>query len=188
MTAASDDDGFCLWRKGRETRRGPITPEIPAVVLINPKFPPNVAQAVRNASAFNVAQVWYSGQRVSLTGRRLPREERMKGYEHVALVNHDDPLTPLLSANPTAVPVAVEVRPGCESLWEFEHPDAAIYVFGPEDGSLEGPVLKRCHRFVIIPSLHCLNLATSVGIILGDRARQLSPRLSVESEQRRRRA
>lgn len=184
---ANDDDGFRLWRRGRETRRGPVAPEVPAVVLIDPKFPPNVAQAVRNASAFGVSQVWYSGQRVSLTGRRLPREERMKGYEGVTLINHDDPLTPLLAACPGAVPVAIEVRPGSESLWDFEHPTGAVYVFGPEDGSLEGPVLKRCHRFVIIPSLHCLNLANSVCLTLGARARQLSPHLDIAVAEARRR-
>jgi tRNA(Leu) C34 or U34 (ribose-2'-O)-methylase TrmL len=68
--------------------------------------------------------------------------------------------------------VAVELRPGSESLVDFIHPEAAtppVYVFGPEDGSLSGPVVKRCHRFVVIPSFECLNLATSVATVLYDR-------------------
>jgi hypothetical protein len=31
-------------------------------------------------------------------------------------------------------PVAVELRPDAESLVTFEHPEEALYVFGPEDG------------------------------------------------------
>ena len=35
-----------------------------------------------------------------------------------------------------AVPVAVELRRNAESLIDFVHPEHALYVFGPEDGSL----------------------------------------------------
>ena len=100
----------------------------------------------------------------------------MRRYEDVALINHRDPLARLCGAVPKACPVVVELRPGSESLVDFIHPDgetAPIYVFGPEDGSLPGPVVKRCHRFVVIPSFECLNLATSVATILYDRMAKL---------------
>jgi tRNA(Leu) C34 or U34 (ribose-2'-O)-methylase TrmL len=70
---------------------------------------------------------------------------------------------------PGTVPVAVEVRPGSESLIDFEHPDEALYVFGAEDGSLSRAVLRHCHRFVIIPTRHCTNLAAAVYTVLYDR-------------------
>jgi tRNA(Leu) C34 or U34 (ribose-2'-O)-methylase TrmL len=180
-----EDDGLYLFRQGRETRRGRLVAAAPAVVLINPKFPHNVGQAVRCASCYGVRQVWYSGSRVSLSGARLPREERLKGYEGVAIVKCKDPLAEILEAVPDAVPVAVEVRAGSEQLPEFEHPPNAVYVFGPEDSSLDGATVKRCHRFVIIPTAHCLNLATSVGTVLYDRMTKLGPRLSVLDEARR---
>jgi tRNA(Leu) C34 or U34 (ribose-2'-O)-methylase TrmL len=66
-------------------------------------------------------------------------------------------------------PVAVEVRPKSEPLHTFEHPDKALYVFGPEDGSIPTALLRHCHRFVVIPTRHCLNLATAVATILWDR-------------------
>src|SRR5213079_3262343 len=66
-------------------------------------------------------------------------------------------------------PVAVELRPGAESLVSFEHPEDALYVFGPEDGGLEKAVRVRCHRFVVIPTHHCLNLAAAVNVVLYDR-------------------
>lgn len=162
-----------IWRAGHRTGVGGISPKAPAIVLHMPKYPHNVGQVVRLASAFGIGQVWYSGERIrEALGARLPREERMRRYEDVALVNHPDPLARLCSAVPGACPVAVELRPGSESLVDFIHPDGdspPIYVFGPEDGSLPGPVVKRCHRFVVIPSYECLNLATSVAAILYDR-------------------
>jgi tRNA C32,U32 (ribose-2'-O)-methylase TrmJ len=66
-------------------------------------------------------------------------------------------------------PVAVEVRDAAESLPHFVHPANAVYVFGPEDGSLARGDLTACHRFVRIPSRGCLNLAAAVNIVLYDR-------------------
>lgn len=135
---------------------------------------------VRLASAFGIAQVWYSGERIrEALGARLPREERMRRYQDVILVNHPDPLARICEAVPSARPVAVELRPGAESLVDFIHPGgpegAPVYVFGPEDGSLPGPILKRCHRFIVIPSFECLNLATSVAALLYDRMTKMPP-------------
>ncbi|HLL29950.1 MAG TPA: TrmH family RNA methyltransferase [Allosphingosinicella sp.] len=162
-----------IWRSGQRSGVGGIVPAAPAIVLHMPKYPHNVGQVVRLASAYGIAQVWYSGERIrAALGERLPREERMRRYEDVALINHPDPLARLCEAVPGACPVAVELRPGSESLVDFIHPDRdapPVYIFGPEDGSLPGPIVKRCHRFVVIPSYECLNLATSVATILYDR-------------------
>jgi tRNA(Leu) C34 or U34 (ribose-2'-O)-methylase TrmL len=141
----------------------------PAVCLVNPKFAHNVGNTLRACSCFGVRQLWWTSGRVTLDvaeGERLPREERMKGYRDVEMVRSDR----VFDAFPAdTVPVAVELRPGCESLVEFEHPEPALYVFGPEDGSLPRWVLPHCHRFVIIPAAHCLNLASAVNIVLYDR-------------------
>jgi len=140
----------------------------PAVGLVDPKFPHNVGAAVRAASCYGIRQVWFSGDRVRLDaskGYRLPREERMRGYKDVVLHKDDR----FLDVFTDAVPVAVELRRNAESLIEFEHPENALYVFGPEDGSLDRAVLARCHRFVVIPTRHCTNLASAVYTVLYDR-------------------
>ncbi len=140
----------------------------PAVVLINPKYGHNVGAVVRAASCFGIGQVWFTGDRVRLDaakGERLPREERMKGYADVELRQHDRPFDRFSDA----VPVAVELRPGAERLHEFEHPENAVYVFGPEDGSLRKETVRHCHRFVVIPTRHCVNLAAAVYLVLYDR-------------------
>jgi tRNA(Leu) C34 or U34 (ribose-2'-O)-methylase TrmL len=140
----------------------------PAIVLVNPKFPHNVGAAVRAASCYGIEQVWFTGDRVQLAGERryrLPREERMRGYQEVELRHYDQPF----DAFAAAVPVAVELRRNAESLIEFVHPENAVYVFGPEDGSLDRGVLGLCHRFVAIPTRHCTNLAAAVYTVLYDR-------------------
>jgi tRNA(Leu) C34 or U34 (ribose-2'-O)-methylase TrmL len=143
----------------------------PAIVLCDPKYPHNVGQVVRLASCYGIRQVWSSGARVPITAHdkhyRLPREERMRGYANVMLANCDRPLEQFQSG--TAF-VAVEFVDNAESLPDFVHPERAVYVFGPEDGSLPVQVRKLCWRFVTIPTQHCLNLATAVASVLYDRA------------------
>lgn len=150
--------------------RDPVQGVAPALVLVDPRWARNVGVAVRAASCYGIGQVWFTGSRVGfdLAGRgRLPREERMKGYRDVAVLHHERPLDRFPRGT---VPVAVEVRDGAEALFEFVHPERAVYVFGPEDGSIPSAVLRHCHRHVVIPTRHCLNLAVSVGTVLYDRA------------------
>jgi tRNA(Leu) C34 or U34 (ribose-2'-O)-methylase TrmL len=160
-----------IWRNGslvKEVDDTVAEAKTPSVILINPKYPHNVGGVVRAASCFGMKQVWFTGHRVPMVAdgvvQRIPREERMKGYADIDLINYDMPLRIL-----AGTPVAVEVRENSEDLTTFEHPEDAVYVFGPEDGSLERGILNRCHRFVVIPSAHCLNLTSAVSIILYDR-------------------
>jgi tRNA(Leu) C34 or U34 (ribose-2'-O)-methylase TrmL len=142
----------------------------PAVALIDPKFPHNVGAALRACSCWGVGQLWWTGRHVRLDvarGQRLPREERMKGYRDVRM-HIDDHLFDRFERR-SVTPVAVELLPAAESLATFEHPADALYVFGPEDGGLPRPVRLRCHRFVFIPTHHCLNLAAAVNVVVYDR-------------------
>ena len=141
----------------------------PSIALINPKTAANVGMIIRLASCYGFKQVWWSGERVSLDIERrgrIPREERMKGYRDVQMIQHDR----FFDQFPAdATPVAIEVRENSENLLEFEHPENAVYVFGPEDGSIPRATLQLCHRFVVIPTRHCLNLATAVATVIYDR-------------------
>lgn len=150
---------------GKEKKKEGV---VPAIILVNPKFPHNVGAAVRAASCFGISQVWYTGDRVAMElekKRRLPREERMRGYKDVELRQFDYPFEVFKNA----IPVAVELRPNSELLPQFIHPEQAVYVFGPEDGSIPQVHLRHCHRFVVIPTHHCVNLSAAVYMILYDR-------------------
>jgi len=144
----------------------------PSVALINPKYPHNVGAVIRAASCFDIEQVWFTGTRISeaLEGKtRIPREERMKGYAHVDLVNCDY----FFDRFKNVVPVAIEILPNTELLTTFVHPKNALYVFGPEDGGIPQVIRQHCHKFVAIPSRHCLNLGAAVNVVLAHRFMQL---------------
>lgn len=145
------------------------------VALVNPKNPPNVANALRACSNFGAHGLAWTPDRVPHPddwpkGYRLPREERMKLYSDVTITTPPrNAIAESLDAAAGWVPVAVEVRENAEPLPSFVHPENAIYVFGPEDGSLDRGVLSACHRFVVIPTTSCLNLAAAVNVVLYDR-------------------
>lgn len=155
-----------------------------AVVLINPKTPYNVGSVIRACSIYGVPTLRWTGRRITTAeGRRyagthlrgnkprLPREERMKDYTNVDWreTASEDVVGSFAAQGLT--PVAVEVRDQAEQLDAFEHPDDAVYVFGPEDGSIPRGVLTVCHRFVVIPTVTRtpLNLAAAVNVVLYDR-------------------
>lgn len=156
-----------------------------AVVLVNPKTPYNVGAAIRACSIFGVPTLRWTGKRITTAeGRRkagsglrgnrarLPREERMKDYTNVDWreATSEDVVTGL-AAELGLVPVAVEVRENAERLHDFVHPERALYVFGPEDGSIPKGILAVCHRFVVIPTCNRtpLNLAAALNVVLYDR-------------------
>lgn len=132
------------------------------IILVDPKYPHNVGGAVRAASCFGAEEVIFTGTRVDPDMPRLPREERMKGY--VPWRQHDRPL-PMAGYTP----VVIEISPSSEQLPHFIHPFKAVYIFGPEDGSVPWQFRRLAHRFVMIPTRHCTNLAAAVYITLYDR-------------------
>jgi tRNA(Leu) C34 or U34 (ribose-2'-O)-methylase TrmL len=144
----------------------------PAVIMLNPKYDYNVGGAQRACSCWGIHQLWWTGNRVRFEPKtskgdkkRLPREERMKGYKDVELFQFDYPFDQFEKVTT----VAIELVPGAEQLPAFEHPERAVYVFGPEDGSIDPMMRRHCHRFVSIPAHHCTNLCMAIGLVLYDR-------------------
>jgi tRNA(Leu) C34 or U34 (ribose-2'-O)-methylase TrmL len=136
-----------------------------AVALIRPKFDQNLAQVVRACSFFDVRELWYTG-RVNRTAR-LPRE--LRGLYPSVDVSCLSWLPERVLHAPDRTPIAVEFMDDAEPLFHFVHPSNALYVFGPEDGSIDSAVRAMCHRFVTIPGPHCINVAAAVHIVLYDR-------------------
>lgn len=167
-TSMTDTTTTAVWGKATAKHGKP-----PAILLMNPKYPRNVGMAIRLASCYGMNQVWFTGKRFSLDtsqGQRLPREERMKGYRDVELIHHDYPFDQFERG---VTPVAIEVRENAVPLPLFEHPENPLYVFGPEDGSIDQVTLRHCHSLIVIPTRHCLNLATAISTVLWDREQKL---------------
>ena len=132
-----------------------------AIGLFNPKSAVNVGSAMRAAGCYGSAMV-------ATTGKRFGRSntDTMKTYRHLPLIQCDD----LRSIIPfDCVPVAVDLVSGAKLLDEYEHPERAFYIFGPEDGTLGKQVLSWCRDTIYIPTNGCMNLAATVNVVLYDR-------------------
>jgi tRNA(Leu) C34 or U34 (ribose-2'-O)-methylase TrmL len=148
----------------------------PGIVLVNPKYPHNVAATIRACSCFGVKSLFWTGSRVDPSQyERLPREERMKGYRDVRWIHSDRPFDYFEDMHP----VCVEIHRDSIALPDFPHPLNAVYVFGPEDGGVPQVIRRLCYSFVHIPSFHCLNLSAAVNVVLYDRATKEHPAASM---------
>lgn len=152
------------------------------VVLWNPKYLYNLGGTVRAAACFGSDFVLWTGSRIELDTERLPRELRMKEYASVKVTHTSSRPFDLVPKG--FVPVCVEILPTAESLTHFQHPDRAVYVFGPEDGEVPQVIRRFCHRFVSIPSDHCLNLSAAVNVVLAHRRMQRSNHVSIRLQER----
>ena len=132
--------------------------------LTNPKSPSNVGAAMRAAGCYQVDAVFYTGER----------------YARAAKFNTDTksaslsiPLTGLEclldEVERNTKIICVDLIEGATPLPEFIHPEKALYIFGPEDGTISQQVIDRADAVVYVPTVGCMNLAASVNVLLYDR-------------------
>jgi tRNA(Leu) C34 or U34 (ribose-2'-O)-methylase TrmL len=135
-----------------------------AVALVNPKTPENVGGVLRAAHCYGVAHVTLTGIRATRFirhGTNTPHAER-----HMPVFESDDPLEPRPFGSEVVV---IELIDGAQPLPQFTHPQRALYVFGPEDGTLGRAITERAQHIVQIPTRNCMNLAACVNVVLYDR-------------------
>jgi tRNA(Leu) C34 or U34 (ribose-2'-O)-methylase TrmL len=132
--------------------------------LINPKSPTNVGMVMRAAGCFEVDAVFYSGARFE---RAKKFSTDTKNAQSKIPLTHIDYLPQAPVAGTKLV--AIELIEGAMPLMDFEHPENAYYIFGPEDGSLKKDILDHCDHVVYIPTIGCMNLAATVHVVLYDR-------------------
>lgn len=132
--------------------------------LTNPKSPTNVGAVMRAAGCYQVDEVKYTGQRY---------EKASKFHTDTKSAARTIPLTGVESfldnlELETQI-VCVELAEGATPLPRFKHPENAIYIFGPEDGSISQDVADRADHVVYVPTVGCMNLAATVNVLLYDR-------------------
>ncbi|MEZ9535454.1 RNA methyltransferase [Vibrio lentus] len=132
--------------------------------LTNPKSPTNVGAVMRAAGCYQVDEVKYTGQRY---------EKAVKFHTDTKSATRTIPLTGVESFldnldSETKI-VCVELAEGATPLPRFKHPENAIYIFGPEDGSISQDVADRADHVVYVPTVGCMNLAATVNVLLYDR-------------------
>ena len=129
--------------------------------LESPKFAENVGGALRAAGCYGAAMVASSGQRF-----KSMATDTKKLYRHLPYLTVED----LRQAIPhLCVPVAVELVADATPLPDFDHPERAFYIFGPEDGCISDTVMEWVQRRVYVPTEGCMNLAATINVVLYDR-------------------
>ncbi len=113
----------------------------------------------------------YQANGVRYTGDRYARAARFhtdtKNVSQNIPLTHVDSLLDELSVDTQIV--CIELVEGATALPEFQHPAKALYIFGPEDGSLTQALVDRADAVVYIPTIGCMNLAATVNVVLYDR-------------------
>lgn len=132
--------------------------------LLNPKTPTNVGAVLRAAGCFRADGVLYTGERYDRAEKFTTDTQNTRLGMPLTAVNC------LVKNKPAdAEIVCIELVEGGVSLPEFQHPDNAFYIFGPEDGTINQAVIDSADAVVYIPTVGCLNLAATVNVVLYDR-------------------
>jgi tRNA(Leu) C34 or U34 (ribose-2'-O)-methylase TrmL len=136
--------------------------------LHNPKSPTNVGAVMRAVGCYQADQVIY-------TGVRFDRAVKYQTDTHNTTITV--PLNQVVDI-PESMPegmqlVCVEFVEGATHLPEFQHPQQALYLFGPEDGSIPQDLVDRADHVVYVATDGCMNLAASVNVLLYDRLSKL---------------
>lgn len=142
------------------------------VGLSNPKSPTNVGAVMRAAGCYQVDQVLYTGERY---GKAAKFQTDTKNVANKIPLKSMSSL--LDDLHPETKVVCVELAEGAISLPEFEHPEQALYVFGPEDGTITQDVVDRADSVVYVPTVGCMNLAATVNVLLYDRLAKSTQRI-----------
>lgn len=135
-----------------------------SVGLQNPKSATNVASILRAAGCYGVSSVFYSGNRYRYAKEFNADTQQM--HKLIPTIGVED----LLGMTPNgAKKIAIELVEGATPLPDYQHPDNAYYVFGPEDGSLKPEIVSDCDDVIYIPTNGSMNLAATVNVVLYDR-------------------
>ncbi|MDN2662039.1 RNA methyltransferase [Psychromonas sp. 14N.309.X.WAT.B.A12] len=134
------------------------------IALTNPKSSSNVGGAMRAAGCYDAQKVVYSGDRFNRAVRLAA--DTQKVHEIVPLVHYEELLDAL---EPGMKLICVDLIEGAIPLPNFVHPKNAMYLFGPEDGTIKQKVINKADAVVYVPTIGCMNLAASVNVVMYDK-------------------
>jgi tRNA(Leu) C34 or U34 (ribose-2'-O)-methylase TrmL len=141
-----------------------MSDKITIIGLSNPKSATNVGAIMRAAGCFSVNSVIYTGRRYDRTVRLNTDTKKISSLIPLTAVDN------LLQQKTDDIKVVcVDLIEGATPLPAFEHPDKALYIFGPEDGTIKQEVIDQADAVVYVPTSGCMNLAASVNVVLYDR-------------------
>ena len=173
MTNENIDTGLVF--NDAQTTHTPKNKQQVTIGLTNPKSPSNVGAVMRAAGCYQVDQVFYTGRRYELAAQHSKdtmRTDTKNAHHNIPLLATDNFINMkdlVENISSQARIICVDLVEGATPLPHFEHPDEAIYIFGPEDGTIRQEVIDIADEVVYVPTIGCMNLAASVNVMLYDR-------------------
>jgi tRNA(Leu) C34 or U34 (ribose-2'-O)-methylase TrmL len=132
--------------------------------LLNPKSPTNVGSVLRAAGCYQADAVFYTGQRYTRAVKF--NTDTKKSHTKIPLIAVDN----ILAAKKQKMKVVcVDLVEDAIPLPEYQHPQDVLYIFGPEDGSIDQHIITLADEVVYVPTIGCMNLAASTNVVLYDR-------------------
>lgn len=124
----------------------------------------NIAALMRSAYCYGASMFFTIGHRY-----RPTCADTTKGFRHIPVLNFKSWDEYKQHSVYRWMHIGVELADGAENLCTFVHPKSAVYLLGPEDGSLSKIAQDICKYIVYIPTTHCLNVATCGATVMYDR-------------------
>lgn len=124
----------------------------------------NVGTLLRSAHNFGAAMVFTVGRRYRRQASDTENAVRKLPVLHFSSWEEFRDHAPI-----DWVPIAVELGADAVPLVNYQHPRNALYILGPEDGSVSREVRGWCRETLYIPCSSCLNVATAGSIVMYDR-------------------
>lgn len=140
------------------------------LAIINPKSPQNMGSILRAAGCYQAQSIRYTGERYARA--KAFSTDTKNAHLNITVIQVSAVIDPINDEHLTKV--AIELVEGATPLPHFEHPEEALYIFGPEDGSIEQDVVDQCDHVVYIPTIGCMNLAATVNVLLYDRMAKMT--------------
>lgn len=130
----------------------------------------------RSKTEANIGTLWRSAfalgaDFIFTIGRRYPKQasDTTQAWRHIPLLEYED-VDDFRKHIPYDCPVVgVEITETAKSLETYTHPQRAIYLLGPEDGSLSKAAQEICLHIIKFDSRVCLNVASAGTIVMYDR-------------------
>ena len=126
----------------------------------------NAGAIMRTAHAFGASYMCTIGSPLDL--KQLTWTDTSKTFLHCPLFQYDEFDDMVLPEKTTVV--GVELTSESVNLPSFKHPLQALYMLGPEMGSLSPDIQEQCEFIVKIPTQYCVNVSVAAAIIMYDRA------------------
>jgi tRNA G18 (ribose-2'-O)-methylase SpoU len=130
----------------------------------------------RSKMEVNVGTLWRSAYCLGASfiftiGKRYPKQasDVTKAWRHIPLLEYAD-VDDFATHRPFDCQlIGVELCEDASRLETFAHPHRAIYLLGPEDGSLSPAAIALCQYVVRFESRYCLNVAAAGTVVMYDR-------------------